>query len=189
VRAALARGEAFGAFGGGVVCFHNRLKWAQVMLLVVPAGHLTQEELWTGPALHDAAALAVRLGKEHCREDGFRLLSNFGRWAHQSQKHAHIHVISGVDRWLPKHGTPGPISPNIKDKLLGHFTAADAASQGELWSGRGITVAAADAIAVAKAGSPGGFRLVSNFHMGDEHTDGGPPGLFALGRKQLDLYM
>ena len=38
---------------------------------------------------------AVKMGAEHCPR-GFRLLSNFGFDAMQSQEHAHVHVIGGV---------------------------------------------------------------------------------------------
>ena len=39
--------------------------------------------------------IAVRMGQEHC-PGGFRLLSNFGHDAMQSQEHAHVHVIGGM---------------------------------------------------------------------------------------------
>ena len=57
------------------------------MLLVVPLGHLTQQEMWRGPAIEAVANLAVQIGLDQCPE-GFRLLSNFGPAAHQSQPHA-----------------------------------------------------------------------------------------------------
>jgi diadenosine tetraphosphate (Ap4A) HIT family hydrolase len=39
--------------------------------------------------------LAVQMGEMHC-PGGFRLVSNFGRDAMQSQDHAHVHVIGGT---------------------------------------------------------------------------------------------
>jgi diadenosine tetraphosphate (Ap4A) HIT family hydrolase len=39
--------------------------------------------------------IAVQMGKERCPR-GFRLLSNFGHEAMQSQEHAHVHVIGGT---------------------------------------------------------------------------------------------
>ena len=35
------------------------------------------------------------MGQEHCPA-GFRLLSNFGHDAMQSQEHGHIHILGGV---------------------------------------------------------------------------------------------
>lgn len=76
-----------------VIVFRNRLRWVPVMLLSVPKKHLTQEELWTD--MGRVGELAVRMGKKHC-PNGFRLLSNFGPDAMQSQSHAHVHVIGGA---------------------------------------------------------------------------------------------
>jgi len=39
--------------------------------------------------------IAVQMGREHC-PNGFRLLSNFGYEAMQSQEHAHVHVLGGT---------------------------------------------------------------------------------------------
>lgn len=76
-----------------VIVFRNRLRWVPVMLLAVPKQHLLQEELWAN--MGRVGAIAVEMGKEHC-PNGFRLLSNFGFDAMQSQEHAHIHVIGGT---------------------------------------------------------------------------------------------
>ena len=79
-----------------VVVFHNQLDWVPVMLLVVPRRHITQTELWTnGAMLSKMGEVAVRMGQEHA-PDGFRILSNFGRDALQTQFHAHIHVLGGT---------------------------------------------------------------------------------------------
>ena len=78
-----------------IVVFDNRLTWAPVMLLLVPRRHMTQAELWSsGGLMARIGALAVRLGEEHC-PTGFRVLSNFGREAMQTQAHGHVHVIGG----------------------------------------------------------------------------------------------
>ena len=71
-----------GGDGSRVVCFHNQLKWARVMLLIVPVRHMTQWELWSSDVLVDAAVLAVEMGDKHCGDDGYRVISNFGRVAH-----------------------------------------------------------------------------------------------------------
>ncbi len=76
-----------------VVVFRNRLRWVPVMLLSVPKLHMTQAELWQN--IGHVGEIAVRIGSEHCPA-GFRLLSNFGPDAMQSQEHAHVHVIGGI---------------------------------------------------------------------------------------------
>jgi len=76
-----------------VIVFRNRLGWVPTMLLSVPKKHLTQAELWSN--LGRVGEIAVRMGQEHCPA-GFRLLSNFGHDAMQSQEHGHIHVLGGV---------------------------------------------------------------------------------------------
>ncbi len=79
-----------------VVVFDNKLRWFPVMLLLVPRQHMSQVELWSnGPLMAKMAALAVELGQQHC-PNGFRILSNFGHDALQTQPHAHIHVIGGT---------------------------------------------------------------------------------------------
>lgn len=78
-----------------VVVFQNRLDWAPVMMLFVPRAHMTQDELWNDRAiLGRIGALATKMGHERC-PDGFRILSNFGFNAEQTQPHAHIHVVGG----------------------------------------------------------------------------------------------
>jgi len=76
-----------------VMVFRNRLHWVPVMLLAVPKAHKTQVELWSG--MGRVGEIAVRMGREHC-PNGFRLLSNFGYEAMQSQEHAHVHVLGGT---------------------------------------------------------------------------------------------
>ncbi|MCH7698749.1 MAG: HIT domain-containing protein [Chloroflexi bacterium] len=76
-----------------VVVFRNQLRWVPVMLVVVPRVHRSQEELWRN--LGPAAKVAVEMGEQHC-PNGFRLLSNVGFDAMQSQPHGHIHVIGGT---------------------------------------------------------------------------------------------
>ena len=78
-----------------VVVFDNKLRWVPVMLLVVSRKHLTQAELWESGAISKVGAVAVQMGLEHC-PGGFRLLSNFGPDAMQSQEHGHLHVFGGT---------------------------------------------------------------------------------------------
>jgi len=70
------------------------------MLLIVPSEHMTQREFWTSDVLCDAAEMAIEMGNTHCSSDGYRVISNFGLKAHQSQSHAHLHVISGESKSL-----------------------------------------------------------------------------------------
>jgi len=81
-----------------VIVFRNVLRWAPVMLLALPKRHMTQEELWQD--LGHVGEIAARMGREHC-PNGFRLLSNFGRDAMQSQQHGHVHVVGGT--WLGEY--------------------------------------------------------------------------------------
>ncbi len=76
-----------------VIVFRNVLRWVPVMLLAVPVRHMRQSELWRD--MGRVAAVAVEMGERHC-PSGFRLLSNFGFDALQSQEHAHVHVIGGT---------------------------------------------------------------------------------------------
>lgn len=76
-----------------VIVFRNRLRWVPIMLLSVPKKHMTQAELWQN--MGPVGGAAVKMGKEHC-PGGFRLLSNFGVDAMQSQEHAHVHVLGGM---------------------------------------------------------------------------------------------
>ena len=76
-----------------VIVFRNVLRWVPVMLLAVPVRHLRQNELWRD--MEKVARVAVEMGERHC-PSGFRLLSNFGFDALQSQEHAHVHVIGGT---------------------------------------------------------------------------------------------
>lgn len=76
-----------------VIVFRNRLRWVPVMLLVVPKEHLSQEEVWLN--MDRVAEVAVQMGVRHC-PNGFRVLSNFGHDAMQSQPHGHVHVIGGT---------------------------------------------------------------------------------------------
>jgi histidine triad (HIT) family protein len=78
-----------------VVVFRNRLNWVPVMLLAVPREHVSQGELWTSELMAKVAKVAAEVGAAHC-PNGFRLLSNFGYDAMQSQAHGHVHIIGGT---------------------------------------------------------------------------------------------
>ena len=76
-----------------VLVFRNVLRWVPVMLLAIPKRHMTQSELWTD--ISEVGAIAAEMGRQYC-PGGFRLLSNFGMNAMQSQEHAHVHVLGGT---------------------------------------------------------------------------------------------
>ena len=78
-----------------VMVIRNKLDWVPIMLLVIPKKHMSQEEMWQNPIIAKLADIAVNMGKEYCPE-GFRLLSNFGYQAMQSQPHGHLHVLGGT---------------------------------------------------------------------------------------------
>ena len=86
-----------------VIVFRNRLLWVPVMLLAVPKEHMMQEELWASPLIGKIARIAVGLGERLC-PNGFRLVSNVGSDAMQSQPHAHVHIVGGVHM-----GATGPL--------------------------------------------------------------------------------
>lgn len=76
-----------------VLAFRNRLRWVPVMLLVIPKRHVGQAELWRD--LGRVGEVAVAMGEAHC-PNGFRVVSNFGFDAMQSQNHGHVHVLGGT---------------------------------------------------------------------------------------------
>jgi histidine triad (HIT) family protein len=76
-----------------VVVFRNRLRWVPVMLLAIPRVHKSQEQVWSD--LGRVGQVAVEMGRRHC-PNGFRLLSNFGFDAMQSQPHGHVHILGGT---------------------------------------------------------------------------------------------
>ena len=81
--------------GDEIVVFRNQLDWFPVQLLVVPTSHMTQEELWlSGDLLGEMGRLAIDLGRKLC-PDGYRIVSNFGEDALQTQFHGHIHLVGG----------------------------------------------------------------------------------------------
>ena len=73
--------------------FRNRLRWVPVMLLAMKKDHTTQAELWDDIA--HIGRIAQRIGAQLC-PGGFRLLTNFGYDAMQSQEHGHLHILGGT---------------------------------------------------------------------------------------------
>ena len=200
VQSRLRAGWAPGPDGGGAACFTNRLRWERVMLLAVPLGHLTQQEMWREPAIEAVARLAVRIGLDRCPE-GFRLLSNFGRAAHQSQPHAHVHIVSGTARELGRflqtdsrrysELLPFRVSevadPSAPITLS--LAPEESHSQVEFWESPLLSTAARLAVDWAEARSPAGYRFLANFLPASEAKGGGTAGMYVQGGGQLGLYV
>lgn len=78
-----------------IIVIDNRLQWLPVMLLVMPKRHITQEELWRNGLMARMGQVVVDMGRRYAPQ-GFRVLSNFGKDAMQTQEHGHIHVLGGM---------------------------------------------------------------------------------------------
>lgn len=89
------------------IVFENVLGWTPVMLLVCPKEHLTQAEAWT-TLIGKLGPLAVEMGEKYCPK-GYRIVSNFGADAEQSQPHAHLHVLGGRFLGYYIDGQRGPM--------------------------------------------------------------------------------
>jgi len=74
-----------------VIVIDNILKWVPVM----PQSHVTQSQLWGSDLMATVGRVAVDMGERSC-PGGYRLLSNFGDDAMQSQEHGHLHVLGGT---------------------------------------------------------------------------------------------
>ena len=195
-----AKWEVSPSSGSKVACFHNRLNWGRVMLLIVPTDHLSQREFWTSSVLGDAAEMAVEMGDEHCSSEGFRIIANFGLQAHQSQPHAHLHVISGESNSLRDGNQKSALSVKsdisvdefeiTETPFAARIFPTDLQSQRDLWKSDRILEAASTAMEVVKGHSPDGFRLMSSFGPAtpDAGSGSNPAGLFLLGGGQLGLY-
>ena len=76
-----------------MIVIQNVLRWVPVMLLAMKKDHTTQAELWDDIA--HIGRIAQRIGAQLC-PGGFRLLTNFGYDAMQSQEHGHLHILGGT---------------------------------------------------------------------------------------------
>lgn len=163
-----------------VVVFHNRLDWADVMLLAVPKQHIYQGELWTSVVMADVARAAVAAGERMCPK-GFRLLSNFGAHAMQSQPHAHLHIIDGT--YLRGYGQ-APADVDYEDGEVVVFrnrinrepvtllaTPREPMTQRELWVSDLMPNVARAAAERGGLYCEGGFRLLSDIGIGSSSAD------------------
>ena len=163
-----------------VIVFHNRLDWADVMLLAVPKQHLYQGELWMSDVLATVSRVAVQMGEAHC-PGGFRLVSNFGPHAMQSQVHGHIHVVDG------KHLRPYPKAPaevryqedNVvvyhnkvqREPVTLLATPRRPLSQVDLWTSDAIADVSRVAATLGDQHCGSGFRIFSDFGLGAAADD------------------
>ena len=78
-----------------IIVIDNVLRWTPIMLLVMPKSHMSQDQLWSSEILAGLGRAAVDVGTQFCPR-GYRILSNFGPDAMQSQEHGHLHVLGGM---------------------------------------------------------------------------------------------
>jgi histidine triad (HIT) family protein len=180
-----------------VLVFRNRLRWLPVMLLAVPKRHLAQEQLWSD--LGSVGRVAVAMGKRYC-PNGFRLVSNFGWDALQSQSHAHVHVLGGgamnevavldpADSGEPVVDRDGFRVVRLRSQwppvvLLAEPDAATGLQA--LWESLGPI--GAELVRLGGEHCPYGFRLVSNFGWDALQTDAAAH-LYLLGGGELGHYV
>jgi histidine triad (HIT) family protein len=163
-----------------VLVFHNRLDWADVMLLAVPKQHLYQDELWTTDVMAKVSRVAVQMGERHCPK-GFRIVSNFGAHAMQSQPHAHVHVVDGKHlRRYPK--TPADVHYEEERVVVFHnkvqrepvtllVTPREPLPQSELWRSDVINDIGRVATTLGGEHCGAGFRLFSDFGLEPSPAD------------------
>lgn len=191
----------------GPLAFRNRLTWVRVMTLIVPPGHPSQEQLWSDQEmLRPLLGHALELGRELTIDnvpdgvtpEGFRVISNFGRIAHQSQDHAHVHVIARPDyEPMPEVNLDAPSLDSPGNDVIvepAHvvsapwsvrLTLSGARTQEEMWADTRFPGLINAAVTLAEDESPEGYRFAADF---TPVTGMGPAGFFILGGGQLDLY-
>ncbi len=77
-----------------IIVIQNVLRWVPVMLLAMTKEHTTQAELWENH-IGKVGKIATEIGRQLC-PGGFRVLTNFGYDAMQSQDHGHLHILGGT---------------------------------------------------------------------------------------------
>ena len=78
-----------------LIVISNKLQWVPVMLLAIPKKHMTRGQLWQDPIMERMGRALVETGNRFT-PGGFRVLSNFGPDAMQSQEQGHIHLLGGM---------------------------------------------------------------------------------------------
>jgi len=83
-----------------VLAFHDIQPQAPVHLLVIPKAHvasLYEAGMGQANALGKMLALSGTLAREAGATDGFRIIVNTGRVAHQEVYHVHMHILGGSE--------------------------------------------------------------------------------------------
>ncbi len=82
-----------------VIAFLDTAPHAPTHLLVIPRRHIRSAAELTdddGPLLGRMFAVAADLARsEGVVEDGYRLVTNIGRWGGQTVEHLHVHLLGG----------------------------------------------------------------------------------------------
>ncbi len=172
------------------------------MLLVVPLGHLTQQQMWSGPAIEAVANLAVQIGLDHCPEGFPAPFPTSDAPAHQSQPHAHLHIVSGTARDLERAPRTGAgVAPelqpcrvsNVADAtapLAIHLSPEREQSQVGFWTSALLPTVARKAVNFAETRFARGFTVSSpTFSPPARRVTEGPAGLYVQGGGQLGLYV
>ena len=176
-----------------ISCFHNRLKWAKTMLLIVPNEHLTQNQYWKSNLIFDAIQLGIKLGDKFCGYSGFRIISNFGKVAHQSQNHGHLHMVSGTNQQAnatkEKHlhllGEIGykTIVQNNNNEII-FMKIGNFYSNRAMWSSIKVMDLLEHAVLIGEKNFEKGFRIETSFESSIT-----PPSLYLTGGNKIPLYM
>ena len=89
-----------------VLAFHDIAPRSPTHILVVPKAHVPSAEDLTGddgPLLGRMFAVLAAIARDAgLADDGYRVVSNVGRWGGQSVDHLHFHLMGGRPfEWPP----------------------------------------------------------------------------------------
>ena len=82
-----------------VLAFHDIAPRSPTHILVIPKAHIPSAadlEETDGPLLGRLFATTARIAREQgIADDGYRIVSNVGRWGGQTVDHLHLHLMGG----------------------------------------------------------------------------------------------
>lgn len=89
-----------------VLAFHDTAPRSPTHILVIPKVHIASAADLTeddGPLLARLFAVTARIAREQgIADDGYRIVSNVGRWGGQTVDHLHLHLMGGrAFEWPP----------------------------------------------------------------------------------------
>ena len=87
-----------------VVAFRDVSPQAPVHVLVIPKRHVPDVAALVDAAPAEVSALfagAAQVARDDGLDDGYRMVANTGKRAHQTVFHAHVHVLGGRDLGWP----------------------------------------------------------------------------------------